>query len=117
MSHEIDRRSLLRLGAAGLAVPLLANAPSALASTIGISGNSRSAADLAADRIVASVRRPWFPPRTFPVTRFGAKGDGTTKNTAAFAAAIAACHRTGGGHVVVPHRNFRSCSPAGRASS
>jgi polygalacturonase len=106
MSHEIDRRSLLRLGAAGLAVPLLANAPSALASTIGTSGNSRSAADLAADRIVASVRRPWFPPRTFPVTRFGAKGDGTTKNTAAFAAAIAACHRTGGGHVVVPHGTF-----------
>ena len=66
MSHEIDRRSLLRLGAVGLAVPLLANAPSALASTIGTSGNSRSAADLAADRIVASVRRPFFPPRKFP---------------------------------------------------
>jgi polygalacturonase len=54
---------------------------------------------------VASVRRTWFPPRTFPVTRFGAKGDGTTKNTAAFAA-ITACHRAGGGHVVVPPGTF-----------
>src|SRR6185312_10193630 len=89
-----------------LAVPLLANPPSALASSTGMSGTSRSAADLAADRIVASVRRTWFPPRTFPVTRFGAKGDGTTKNTAAFAAAITACHRAGGGHVVVPSGTF-----------
>ena len=62
--------------------------------------------DLAADRIVASVRRPFFPPRNFPVTRFGAVGDGTTKNTAAFAAAIAACHRAGGGHVIVPAGTF-----------
>ena len=62
--------------------------------------------DLAADRIVASVRRPFFPPRNFPVTRFGAVGDGTTKNTKAFAAAIAACHRSGGGHVIVPAGTF-----------
>ena len=108
MSHEIDRRSLLRLGAASLAVPALAagTATPALASTTRVSGAPRSAADLAADRIVASVRRPWFPPRTFPVTRFGAVGDGSTKNTAAFAAAIAACHRSGGGHVTVPAGTF-----------
>ncbi len=109
MSHEIDRRSLLRLGAVGLAAPLLATgagAAPALASTSRPSGTSRRPADLAADRIVASVRQPWFPPRNFPVTRFGAVGDGTTKNTAAFAAAIAACHRAGGGHVVVPSGTF-----------
>ena len=108
MSHEIDRRSLLRLGALGLAVPALAAgaATPALASATRTSSASRSPADLAADRIVASVRRPWFPSRNFPVTRFGAVGDGTTKNTAAFAAAIAACHRAGGGHVVVPSGTF-----------
>jgi polygalacturonase len=95
------------MGAAGLAsVPLLASGPSALASTTRTSGSPRSAADLAADRIVASVRRPFFPPRNFPVTRFGAVGDGTTRNTAAFAAAIAACHRSGGGHVIVPAGTF-----------
>lgn len=31
-----------------------------------------------------------------------AKGDGTTLETSAFAKAIAACNRAGGGHVVVP---------------
>jgi polygalacturonase len=116
MSREIDRRSMLRLGAIGLTVPVLASpvlasagAAPAFASTSRTSrptGAFRSAADLAADRIVASVRRPWFPPRNFPVTGFGAVGDGTTKNTAAFAAAIAACHRAGGGHVVVPPGTF-----------
>ena len=51
---------------------------------------------------MASVRRPSFPARVFPVTRFGAVGDGSTDCTQAFAAAIAACNRAGGGHVVVP---------------
>ena len=108
MSHEIDRRSVLRLGALSLAAPALATgaATPALASATRTSGASRNPADLAADRIVASVRRPWFPPRNFPVTRFGAVGDGTTMNTAAFAAAIAACRRSGGGHVVVPSGTF-----------
>jgi polygalacturonase len=101
MSREIDRRTMLRLGALGFAAPALATVPSAAASAA-----PRSAADRAADRIVASVRRPWFPPRVFPVTRFGAVGDGTTKNTTAFAAAIAACHRSGGGHVLVPAGSF-----------
>jgi len=55
---------------------------------------------------VASVRRPRFPGRAFPVTRFGAVGDGTTDCTKAFAAAIAACHRSGGGHVIVPAGQF-----------
>jgi polygalacturonase len=61
---------------------------------------------MAADRIVASVRRPRFPRRVFPVTRFGAAGDGTTKNTSAFRAAIAAAHRAGGGQVLVPGGTF-----------
>ncbi|GAA4637453.1 glycosyl hydrolase family 28 protein [Actinoallomurus vinaceus] len=55
-----------------------------------------------ANRIVARTRLPAFPPRRFPVTDHGAVGDGTTDNTAAFAAAIAACHAAGGGHVIVP---------------
>jgi len=104
MSYEISRRAMLRLsaiGAAGgaLAATSAAAAPGARAST---AGGGRNAADVAADRIVASVRRPWFPGRYFPVTDFGAKGDGTTLNTQAFAKAIAVCHRAGGGHVVVP---------------
>jgi len=105
MSYEISRRAMLRLsaiGAAGgaLAATSAATAPGAWASPAG--GGRNAAADVAADRIVASVRRPWFPGRYFPVTAFGAKGDGTTLNTQAFAKAIATCHRAGGGHVVVP---------------
>jgi polygalacturonase len=105
MSYEISRRGVLRLSAAGavggaLAATAAAAAPAARASTTGASG--RTAADAEADRIVASVRRPWFPGRYFPVTDFGAKGRGTTLDTKAFAKAIAVCHRAGGGHVVVP---------------
>ncbi|HEX6525678.1 MAG TPA: glycoside hydrolase family 28 protein [Streptosporangiaceae bacterium] len=103
MYPEISRRSLLRAGAVAGALPLLAAAPARASASL---GGSRIPADAAADRIVASVRRPRFPLRYFNVTRFGAVGDGTTKNTAAFAAAIAACNRVGGGHVIVPSGQF-----------
>lgn len=110
MSHEIDRRTMLRLGAIGGALAVgVGGAQGARAATTVRSGENnaaagwkRTAADIEADRIVASVRRPRFPGRTFRVTDFGAKGDGTTLDTAAFAAAIAACNRAGGGHVIVP---------------
>lgn len=48
------------------------------------------------------LQRPVFPDRIFAITSFGATGDGRTKNTQAFADAIAACHAAGGGQVVVP---------------
>jgi polygalacturonase len=107
MSNEFNRRALLRYsalaGAGALTSPLWSGALPASAA-----GRSRrfNPADLAADRIVASVRRPRFPGRVFPVTGFGAAGDGTTDCTKAFAAAIAACHRAGGGHVIVPPGQF-----------
>ena len=44
---------------------------------------------------------PEFAERTFPITDFGAKADGS-KCTEAIAQAMAACERAGGGHVVVP---------------
>jgi polygalacturonase len=106
MSREIDRRSLLRLSAAGgmLALPALGGAipPKPPLRTGGSPPPVTPRADAAADVIVAHVRRPHFPSRYFPITDFGAVGDGAAMNTAAFAAAIAACNRAGGGHVVVP---------------
>ena len=56
----------------------------------------------AARAIAARVRAPVFPPRAFDVVAHGAKGDGTTLNSAAFARAIAACVKAGGGRVHVP---------------
>lgn len=52
--------------------------------------------------ILAEIEAPAFPDRDFPVTDFGAVGDGTTDATHAIRAAIGACARAGGGHVVVP---------------
>ncbi|HLZ64248.1 MAG TPA: glycosyl hydrolase family 28 protein, partial [Ktedonosporobacter sp.] len=60
----------------------------------------------AANDILATTTVPSFPSTTFPVTTYGAKGDGHTDNTAAFAKAIAACNAAGGGHVVVPSGTY-----------
>jgi polygalacturonase len=52
--------------------------------------------------ILAGITAPAFPDRDFPVTDFGAVGDGTTDATAAIGAAVSACAGAGGGRVVVP---------------
>jgi polygalacturonase len=56
--------------------------------------------------ILARIRPPTFPARDFPVTRYGARADGATDATSAFRQAIEACHRAGGGRVVVPPGEF-----------
>jgi polygalacturonase len=96
MPDRFSRRSVLRLSAAAaglLAVPSLAGQ-----ATAGV----LDPADRLAGRIRGAVRRPAFPRRDFPVTRFGAVADGSTDATAAFAAAIDACTQAGGGRVTVP---------------
>src|SRR5512140_2892659 len=45
---------------------------------------------------------PVIPDRTFVLTDHGARGDGATLNTEAFARAIAAVREAGGGTLVVP---------------
>ncbi|MEU0808065.1 glycoside hydrolase family 28 protein [Streptomyces sp. NPDC005970] len=59
-----------------------------------------------ADAIVARVARPRFPDREFPVTAFGARGNGRTDCTAALRRAVAACAAAGGGHVTVPSGTY-----------
>lgn len=52
------------------------------------------------ERILAGIVAPKFPDRDFPITDFGARPGADV--TAAIREAIAACHRAGGGRVVVP---------------
>lgn len=52
--------------------------------------------------ILARIVPPTFPDHEFPITSYGAVGNGTTDCTAAFRKAIEACHQAGGGRVVVP---------------
>jgi len=111
----LSRRRFFRLSALAVggafAAPSLFDAVASAAdgssgsAAVGAFGSSSAAvcrADAAADRIIASIRRPQIPRRDFPVGRYGAVADGVTDNTAAFAAAIGAASRGGGGRVVVP---------------
>ena len=43
-----------------------------------------------------------FPAKDYPITKYGAKKGNVKANTQAFARAMAACHKAGGGRVVVP---------------
>lgn len=61
-----------------------------------------------ADQIRLQVKAPQFPDRTFDVRDFGAKADGKSDNSAAFSAAIAACHKAGGGKVLVTQGRYLS---------
>lgn len=63
------------------------------------------------DAILKRIVPPAFPARDFPVTDFGAVGDGKTDSRAAFAQAIEACVKAGGGRVVVPKGVFLSDGP------
>ena len=49
-----------------------------------------------------AVAEPTFPDKTFSIKDFGAVGDGEAINTVAFAKAIEACSKAGGGKIVVP---------------
>ncbi len=109
MSNPMSRRRLL-IGGAGFV--------SAAAMSSGWSPASASTVDQAqavapvvkpeqlpwpeARAIVAATKVPFFPPATFNVLDHGARNDGTTDNTAAFARAITTCNAAGGGSVIIP---------------
>jgi polygalacturonase len=65
--------------------------------------------DVSAVEHVAPAR-PVIPERSFLLTDYGAVGDGRTLNTAAFAKAVAAVERAGGGRLVVPKGVYRTLS-------
>src|SRR5438045_8995791 len=59
-----------------------------------------------ASQILARIKAPVFPARDFPITKFGAAANGKADCTEAFANAIEACNKAGGGRVVVPAGAF-----------
>ncbi|MCB0569244.1 MAG: glycoside hydrolase family 28 protein [Phaeodactylibacter sp.] len=63
------------------------------------------------DQILASIRPPAFPGRTYDITSFGAKGDSHTDCLPAIRAAIEKCHNEGGGKVEVPAGVYLSNGP------
>src|SRR5215203_3632549 len=101
---ETSRRAFLRKLAAGAGGIIVA--PSLLtACRTGMSSSGTTGPEAGWARvpgILRSIVAPTFPARDFPITSYGAKGDGTTDCTAAFRSAIGACNAAGGGRVVVP---------------
>ena len=116
MNPEFNRRDLIRAGfaltAAAGVVPLLVPASAEAATRPRADGSrpgplaSGPTPWSAANTIVAATAQPAFPSATFPVTSYGAKGDGKMDDTAAFAKAVNACHSAGGGHVTVPSGTY-----------
>jgi len=108
MTNDFTRRDFLRTAAFGAAGALLAPT---LARDLW--GEASPLGTLLAPTgwelvpgILARIRPPIFPRRDFLLTKHGAVGDGVADCTAAFRDAIAACHRAGGGRVVVPEGKF-----------
>jgi unsaturated rhamnogalacturonyl hydrolase len=107
---ELDR--LLRIHTPATAIPpaptTLAT-PSAPETPPAATTPSSAAAPAATDpwttlmpAILARITPPKFPDREYPITRYGAPTDGQNDATTAIRAAIDACHRDGGGRVLIP---------------
>ncbi|MEV6109261.1 glycoside hydrolase family 28 protein [Streptomyces sp. NPDC051940] len=114
MPTHPTRRSLVKAGGVLAAAAAL---PPATAAEAVETAETAEAAELAGPQyedgpwalvpqILARITPPVFPDRWFDIRDYGAVGDGLTKNTDAFRAAIAACNAAGGGHVRVPEGRF-----------
>jgi polygalacturonase len=128
MADRISRRQViiggLSIAGAAVATPVLAQTAfagitEAGVTEAGVTGAGSTAAGVGAaavspdelpwpeaKAIVAETTIPTFPDVIFDVTKYGAKNDGSTDNTAAFKAAITAANAAGGGIVNVPSGTY-----------
>ncbi len=104
MPFRLGRRRFLQTGllaAAGAALPRCAHFQGSPPPPVPLDLPQRTPWP-EANAVLAATVRPRFPDRTFPVTDFGARGDGRADDSAAIQGAIAACSAAGGGRVTVP---------------
>lgn len=107
LARSTSRREFMALaGAAGVTSLLPPGLAHAGAGVLAQAAAGAAAPWDEAQRILARIVAPVFPARDVLVTAHGAVGDGTANCTAAFRAAIHACHAAGGGRVVVPPGRF-----------
>ncbi|TDD30581.1 glycoside hydrolase family 28 protein [Kribbella turkmenica] len=104
MHEPFTRKNFLRL-TAGAALAPAAGAALGAVPAAAADGPSGPGWGQVGD-ILRRTQPPHFPARDFPITRYGAIADGGTDATAAIRTAIEACHRAGGGRVVVPAGTF-----------
>ena len=86
----------------GLAAGSAADVPTSASNTLGAEEHGWARVP----SILARIKPPKFKARDYPVTLYGAKGDGVTDCTDAFRRAIAACSAAGGGRVLVTGGTF-----------
>ena len=102
-----NRREFIRLALLSGAAALASGSASRLEAFV-LDQQAPAASDVWADvpAILARIKPPAFPGRTFDITKFGAAINGTGDSSGAFRNAIAACVKEGGGRVVVPKGRF-----------
>ncbi|TCN38306.1 polygalacturonase [Kribbella orskensis] len=116
VQDKFSRKNFLRMTAGAALLPTAA-ALTAGQAAAAAAGTPDATAPLGPDghggpgwghvgEILRETRPPRFHDRDFPITAYGAVGDGSTDATAAIRAAIEACHLAGGGRVVVPAGTF-----------
>src|SRR6266536_377007 len=102
----LERRDFLKTFlASGTGALLLSESAQALTTTLRLS-QADGPWEIFFPQILNRIKAPVFPKRDFDVTKFGAMGDGKIDCTDAFRKAIDACHRSGGGRVIISGGEF-----------